>query len=95
LCEALVLLHDLQRSIGLPAGEEVLEPFFDRPFRGVRATVVESLRSSVTDAEVLRLPAGVGSVEQWVDNVDVLATPQRRVAAATAFRSMLAPPADR
>jgi hypothetical protein len=95
LCEGLVRLHDLQRRIGLPVSGEVLEPFFDRPFRGVRATVVESLLTSITDTRVLRLPAGVGSVEQWVDNVDVLATPRRRVAAATAFRSMLGPPADR
>jgi len=67
LCEALVRLHDLQRSIELPVSGEVLEAFFDRPFRGVRATVVESLLSSVTDPQVLRLPAGVGSVEQWVE----------------------------
>jgi hypothetical protein len=89
LCEAIVGLHELQRLVGLPCGAEALEPFFDRPFQVVRASVVDELLASITDPQVRRLPAGVGSVEQWVDNVEVLSTPQLRVAAVGAWRAML------
>lgn len=61
--------------------ESALEPFHDRPFLGIRPRVVEALVESVTDEEVRRLPAGVGSIEHWVDNVDVLTRPGRRLAA--------------
>jgi len=85
LITALTQLHDLQRSIGLPTGPGPAEPFFDRPFTGIRASVAGMLHTSVTDPDIRRLPIGVGSVEQWVDNVDVLSRPERRVAAARAF----------
>ncbi len=89
LVEALVTLHELQLAVGLPTGPEVVESFFDRPFTGVRASVSQLLLAEINDPLLRRLPAGVGSVEQWVDNVDVLSVPQRRVALAQAWRSML------
>ncbi len=89
LDDALAVLHGLQRAAGLPTGERVLQPFFDRPFRMV-ADVAELLLDSVTDPDVRRLPAGVGSVEQWVDNVVVLTVPERRVVAVRAWRSAVA-----
>jgi hypothetical protein len=88
--EALTTLHEVQRATGLPTGSEVVEPFFDRPFVGVRESVGRLLLAEVSDPLVRRLPAGVGSVEQWVDNVDVLTVPDRRVRLARAWRSMLA-----
>lgn len=88
ICEAVGVLHEVQRGTGLPTGEQALQPFFDRPFRGL-AEVPEVLLDSIADPEVRRLPAGVGSVEQEVDNVAVLTDPQRRVAAARAWRSVL------
>ncbi len=89
LSEMLTGLHDFQRSVGLPTGQDALELFWDRPFCGVRRSVTELLLGAVTDPVVSELPVGVGSVEQWVDNVDVLTDPQRRVDAAAALRRAL------
>lgn len=93
LCRALGHLHDLQRSVGLPTGPEPFEPFFDRPFRGVRASVADALHASITDPDIRRLPVGIGSIEQWVDNVNVLVSPRRRVAAARAGYAAITEPA--
>jgi len=89
LVEALVTLHEVQRAVGLPTEAEVVEPFFDRPFAAVRASASQLLLAEVKDPLLRGLPAGVGSVEQWVDNVDVLTVPDRRVSMAHAWRSML------
>ena len=75
---ALVILHDLQRDVGLPTGPKVIQPFFERPFYVVSDTVVATLTDSITDPRVRQLAAGVGSIEQWVDNVTVLTTPRLR-----------------
>lgn len=85
LVRALSQLHDLQRSVGLATGPGPIEPFHDRPFSGIRESVADTLHGSITDPEIRRLPMGIGSVEQWVDNVDVLATPHRRITAARAM----------
>lgn len=77
---ALTQLIQLQTDVGLGGGGEAVEPFHDRPFLGVRADVVPALLGAVTDPDVRRLPVGVGSVEQCVDNVDVLGSPRRRLA---------------
>lgn len=45
------------------------------PSSGSAPRVVEALVESVTDEEVRQLPAGVRSIEHWVDNVDVLTRP--------------------
>lgn len=84
LVRALELLHERQRAAGLPTGAAATEPFWDRPHRAVRDSVARLLLDSVSDPAVRALPAGVGSVEQWSDNVDVLARPARRAAAAGA-----------
>lgn len=89
LCDALGSLHELQRRQGLPTGSSVIEPFFDRPFRTVSNSVVERLTRSITDPAVRRLPVGVGSIEQWVDNVNVLSSPTLRSAAAAGWREKL------
>jgi len=89
LIEALVTLNEVQRSGGLPAENEVWEPFYDRRFASVRAGVAGSLLADVTDPLVASLPTGVGSIEQWVDNVDVLVDPARRRALSRAWRSEL------
>ena len=77
---ALVVLHRAQWATGLPTPETgMTEPFFDRPFLGIRGETVTLLLDEVTDPLVLRLPPGVGAVEQWVDNVTVLTNPAARV----------------
>jgi hypothetical protein len=83
LSSALTALHALQATVGLPTPSPALEPFWDRPFMVVRPQVVDALLESIADDSVRRLPTGVGSVEQWVDNVDVLVRADRRVAATT------------
>lgn len=72
LVEALRVLAGIQRDAGLPTVDDPVEPFWDRPFVGVREDVVRLLEDSVTDPEVRALRRGVGSAEQWSANVDVL-----------------------
>jgi hypothetical protein len=88
LGEALTVLHDLQRAIGLPGADAVVGPFYDRPFLGL-GPVPEALLGSITEERVRALPPGVGSIEQWSDNVDVLTSPTRRRAAVTGLLSTL------
>ena len=78
LVEGLSHLADVQRSRGLPTPSTVFEPFWDRASRTVSERVVTDLDASVTDPDVRALPRGVGSIEQWCDNVDVLVHPERR-----------------
>jgi hypothetical protein len=81
--EVLAVLHHAQQEARLPTPrDEVTEPFFDRPFLGIRAETMEILLNGVSDPLVHRLPPGVGAVEQWADNVKVLTDPTRRVRAA-------------
>ncbi|EWT01681.1 hypothetical protein N865_15290 [Intrasporangium oryzae NRRL B-24470] len=75
LVDALRVLGRLQAEVGLPMVDDPVEPFWDRPYRGVRAACVTLIEDSVTDPVVRALPRGVGSVEQWSDNVDVLMRP--------------------
>ncbi|MET4640065.1 DUF4037 domain-containing protein [Mycetocola sp. 2940] len=83
LAEALTMMHELQRDVGLPTADPAVSPFYDRPFLGL-GTVSQELLASVTDERVRALPSGVGAIEQWSDNVDVLTSPTRRRAAVAA-----------
>ena len=49
--------------------------FWDRPFRTVDPAIGEALLARITDPHVRALPTGIGSIEQWASNVDVLASP--------------------
>lgn len=78
---------DVERYV-LAAGWQRLEqqlPFWDRPYRAIDLAVPAGLLADITDAEVARLPPGIGSVEQWADSVDVLASPGRRSALQAAY----------
>lgn len=46
--------------------------------------------ADVIDPLGRRLPVGVGAVEQWVHNVDVLMDPVRRQTVTQVWRSLLA-----
>jgi Domain of unknown function (DUF4037) len=89
LCLALESLLEAQRKAGLPAPSSVTRPFFDRPFRSLSPDVVAMLRHDIKDPVVRALPLGVGAIEQWVDNVDVLVQPCRRAAVTSVWRSLL------
>ncbi|MGH2551137.1 MAG: DUF4037 domain-containing protein, partial [Thermomicrobiales bacterium] len=53
--------------------------YHDRPFQVIHGEAfAEAIRAGITDEAVLRLPEGVGSVDQWVDSTDVLSASERR-----------------
>jgi hypothetical protein len=79
LVDALRTLHELQRDLGLGTVDDPCEPFWGRRYRGVREVVVTELEDRITDPAIRALPRGVGSAEQWSDNVDVLVDPARRL----------------
>ena len=87
LAEACEVLLSAQRARGLPGPGSAVTRFWDRPFRTVDDAIAEALLAGIADPQVSRLPAGIGSIEQWADNVDVLASPGRRRALRTAYRS--------
>lgn len=86
LAEACEVLLSAQRARGLPAPAPAVTPFWDRPYRIVAEAVPAALLAGITDPEVTRLPASIGSVEQWISSVDVLASPVRRSALQAAYR---------
>ncbi|MBE1875281.1 DUF4037 domain-containing protein [Myceligenerans pegani] len=76
-------LARLQADAGLPSRPSPVVPFWDRPYLHIEPALVPALFDSVTDPAVRSLPAGVGSIEQRTDNVDVLVDARRRRAAVT------------
>lgn len=93
VARALGVLHRAQRAAGLPTTEGTpTEPFFNRPFLSVRAAVPDLLLQAVSDPFLRALPPGVGSVEQWVDNVRVLTSAPHRVQTARAHLTATAQP---
>lgn len=89
LAEAAEVLLDVQRERGLPAPGDAVVRFWDRPYRTVDDAVAAGLAAAITDPEVAALPPYVGSVEQWVDSVDVLAHADRRAALQVAYRTWI------
>jgi hypothetical protein len=85
LAAAAEVLLGVQRDRGLPAPDAAVVPFWDRPYRVIDLAVAAGLLADIADADVARLPSGVGSVEQWTDSVDVLASPGRRSALQAAY----------
>jgi Domain of unknown function (DUF4037) len=88
LAEACELLLAAQRARGLPAPAAAVIPFFDRPYRTVDDAISKALLADIKDPGVARLPAGIGSIEQWADNTDILSHPGRRRALRTAYRAL-------
>jgi hypothetical protein len=78
-----------QAERGLPAATAATQPFFDRPFVTANPDIAASLRAPITDPMLRHLPPGLGSVEQWIDNVDILAHPDRRAAALSTYRALI------
>ena len=89
LAAAAETLLGMQRDLGLPAPDAAVTPFLDRPYRAINLAVPAGLLAGITDPDVARLPAGIGSVEQWADSVDVLAGPARRPALQAAYRAWI------
>jgi hypothetical protein len=89
LAAACEVLLDIQRGLGLPTPESAVVPFWDRPYRTVDQAVPRALLAGITDPEVAWLPPMIGSIEQWVDCVDVVSNPGRRAALRTAYRAWI------
>jgi hypothetical protein len=85
LAEACEVLLNAQRARGLPAPPSAVTPFWDRPYRTVDDAVSRVLLAGITDPQVTGLPALIGSIEQWVSSVDLLASPARRAALRAAY----------
>lgn len=92
--EALATLYRAQRAAGLPTAEGLpTEPHIARPILGVRGAVVDSLSDAVTDPQLRALPAGTGSLEQWLqDDARVCMDAPRRVRIARSYLSILTQP---
>ena len=61
LVEALRVLSRVQADAGLPTVDDPVEPFWDRPYQGVRdAAVIAVLEAASRDPAVRALPRGVG-----------------------------------
>ena len=88
---ALDLLAEQQELAGLPSVSPVCTPFWDRPYLHLNPALVPAMLESITDPDVRALPAGVGSVEQRSDNVDLLVHADRRRAAVGAAVDRPAP----
>lgn len=91
------ILYRAQRDAGLPAAEGLpTEPHIARPIFGVRAAVVDPLLDAITDPQLRAVPAGTGSLEQWLqDHVRILMDAPRRVDIARSYLSIVAPPSAR
>jgi len=87
LAAAIEVLLAAQRALGLPAPERGVVQFWDRPYRTLCDQVPELLLAQVTDPVVAALPRGIGCVERWADNVDVLSSPGRRAGLRSAYRT--------
>jgi len=85
LAAAAEALLGVQRDRGLPAPDGAVIPFWDRPYRAIDPAVPAGLLANITDADVARLPPGIGSIEQWADSIDVLSSPGRRSAVQAAY----------
>ncbi|GAB3407067.1 DUF4037 domain-containing protein [Schumannella luteola] len=83
LAAALDALARRQAELRLPSLVPATEPFWDRPFRGLRP-LPEALRDSITDDRLRVLPL-VGVPEQWSDSVDLLVDAGRRRRATAAL----------
>ena len=91
IADACEVLLSAQRARGLPAPARAVTRFWDRPYRTVDEAIQEALLADVTDPCVTGLPAGIGSIEQWADSHDVLASPARRLALQSAYRAWANP----
>jgi hypothetical protein len=70
---------DICAALDALAGRPVTVPFYDRPFRQVDPLFLATMPSD-----------GIGSVEMWCDNVDVLSQPWRRMGLRGAYEAFRA-----
>jgi len=79
LCAAYEIVATMHNDLGLtePVSTQVTR-FHDRPFLVIQGEdIANALWDAIQDPEVLALPRGVGKVDQFVDNTDVLSHTER------------------
>jgi hypothetical protein len=76
LATAYELVAGMHNALGItPLVDPETRPFHNRPFRVLMASrFADAARRAITSEEVRRLPA-IGSVDQFVDNTEVLSKP--------------------
>jgi hypothetical protein len=89
MAAAAEVILDVQRDRGVPVPRPAFNQFWDRPYQHVNPSVIHGLRAGIKDPDLTRLPAEVGSIEQWCGDVELLARPERRIALAAAYRAWL------
>jgi len=89
LAEAIECLGRRQADLGLPSVCPAVQPFFDRASCITTAGIHTLLSEAVEDPDVRQLPMGLGSIEQWSDNVDLLSWSRRRAAATGLYRLLI------
>ncbi len=88
MSRAYVYLAQMHNALGVtePVPTEV-EPFFDRPYLVPgKCNPGTAIQGKITDEEVKRLPAYVGSVDQLTNVVCVRDWPNRRAGLAGLYR---------
>jgi hypothetical protein len=60
----------------VPPLDPSVRPYFKRPFLVLGSgRFADACYAAIEDPDVARLPHGVGAIDQWVDNTDVLESP--------------------
>jgi len=74
LCRALEVAARMHNRLGLtPPQPERVSPFHGRPFNVIHGEqFAEALAAQISDPRVRALPPNAGSINQWVESVDVL-----------------------
>jgi Domain of unknown function (DUF4037) len=89
MATAIEVLLAVQRGQGLPTPAAGVVQFFDRPYRTVAGEIADRLLAAVTDPLLSGLAVRAGSVDQWIDSVDVLSDPARRAVLTAVYREWL------
>ncbi len=89
--EAIEILAERHRQAGFDLPEPAVHQFFERPALVTHNDIPAVFTSRISDGRVLGLPP-IGSIEQWCDNVDILAKPERRANMVAAYDGLISRP---
>ena len=72
-------------DLGMIISSQAIEPFFDRGYFTANPQITQELLSKIEDPKVRALPQGLGSIEQWCDNSNLMMNPKLRLRAAPVY----------
>jgi hypothetical protein len=87
LAAVIEVLAGVQRQRGLPTPAAAVTPFWDRPYRAVAEAVPALLKATISDPALTGLTLAAGSVEQWIDDGELLSHPRRRAVLTGTYRA--------